>query len=75
MTIKDVVHEAEWFAGRYRPIVLARLIFEPILAVVADRSFQRAGISVWACNAINAIMMLVSFLAIQASRRLFPIRP
>jgi hypothetical protein len=73
MSIHDAVKEAEWFAGKNKSVVLARLVLEPLMAVAADMAFRRAGISIWACNLINAIVMVVSFVAIHASRRYFDI--
>jgi len=70
MGARDVLQEAMWFAKRNKGPIALRLVLEPLLAVAADYSFRQAGISAWACNVINLVVMLVSFLAIHYSRRL-----
>jgi hypothetical protein len=69
MAFSHAFREAVTFTQRYRALILARLLFEPLLAVFGDFAAREAGMSPWASTMVNLMFMLISVVSIHGARR------
>ena len=68
MAFSNSFREAVSFIQRYRGLILARLMVEPLLAVFGDFAAREAGMTPWASTIVNFLFMLTSILSIHSAR-------